>query len=322
MELDSLNKEWLNDAINRLERIVHQSEIENLVYKNTKNDMLVILCFFSVVDYKKPIENYTKTTKKLKEAKIPFKTIGLLLPNRTKNVDADLWLETDSVLFYKENLYNVMYSKNRTFKKICFMDADVIFDLQSWYDEASKLLDHYDLVQPFDTCKWFDENKKTNDTGQIASTVAISQKINFVQAYYHPGFAWCFKSKVFEQMNGFYDWVTMGEGDICLANSFVSDKDATSLSFKDSDLYRAYARKLKELKLKIGFLKSNTAYHLYHGKLLNRRYEERYKFISSAIHENPKKYLAKDPDGLIHWKNPSSFNQKIIDYFRARKEDS
>jgi hypothetical protein len=322
MELDTIkiDESWLNRSVEKLRASIHQNKIEEIKYTCVKKDLLVCLCFFSIIEYKKPIENWIKVTEKLRLSGIPFKTISLLFPGqKTKNVDADYWFESDSMMFYKENLYNVIASKEKTFKKICFMDGDLLFDNENWYDDSSRLLESFDVIQPFDTCKWFNKNQKTIKTGQIASSVAVFQEKDFEQQYYHPGFAWCFKRETFEEINGFYDWVSMGEGDMCFVNSLIKNK--AKVPFTKSLMYKKYANNVEIKNVKIGFLKDSSAYHLYHGTFKNRSYGGRNKYMPDLICEEPKSFLTKDPEKLMHWKNPKVYNQLIKQYFLDRKED-
>lgn len=315
-----LNEDWLNKSVKKLRASIAQEKIEEIEYRCVRKDLLVCLCFFSIVEYKKPIENWIKVTEKLRLAGIPFKSISLLFHGqKTKNIDADYWFESDSLMFYKENLYNVIASKEREFKKICFMDGDLLFDNENWYDDSSCLLDRFDAIQPFDTCKWFDKKKKTIKTGQIASSVGVFQGINFEQPFYQPGFAWCFKRETFEKINGFYDWVSMGEGDMCFINSLIKNK--ANLPFTKSVAYKKYSENVERDNPKIGFLINSSAYHLYHGTFKNRSYQQRNKYIPDSVCEEPKRFLVKDPGRLMHWRNPKVYNQNIKQYFLDRKED-
>lgn len=320
------NKNWLNYSIKKLQKKIRKEEVEKIKYSQTKKDMIICLCFFSIIKYKKPIENYNIVISKLKKSNIPVKTISVLFPGQNSiDIDFDYCLKTDSVLFYKENLYSILFSKLKdSYSKFCFIDGDVLFDNEKWYDETSNLLDHFDLVQPFDTCKWLQKDNFTTDTGQIASSVAIYKKIEFEQAYYHPGFSWALKKSTFERINGFYEWSFIGEGDLCFLNSFIeNDKNLIKLPVTTSNKYMKYSKNVKSQKLKMGFLKYNTAYHLYHGSYENRRYEERLNCIKDAhiIGKNPDKYLVKDPEGLLRWKYPSNHNEEIRMWFRRRRED-
>lgn len=314
---------WLNRSLEKLNSLISKEKIISINYEEKAEDMIVCLCFFSIVEYKKPIENFNILIEKLKKSKIPFKVISVLFPNQKKNIDADFWMKTDSVLFYKENLYNILYSKiKKDWNKFCFIDCDLIFSDKNWHRNTSLLLNEFDLIQPFDTCKWIQKNNITSDTGQLPSSVALHQGIEFTQAYYHPGFSWAFNKKAFDKINGFYDWVAIGEGDICFVNSFLKNKKSRMhASFTTSEKYNLYAENLFNQNLKIGFLRNNTASHLYHGCLKRRDYDNRHKYVSDVIRNKPEDYLVRDPDGLIRWKYPSKHNNLITEYFKSRQED-
>lgn len=317
---------WLKNSIKKLQTKIRKDEVLEKEYSCSKKDMVVCLCFFSIIEYKKPVENYNTVISKLKKNNIPVKTISVIFPGqKKKNLNFDYCFTTDSVLFYKENLYSILFSKLKDkYSKFCFIDGDVIFDNEEWYDQTSNLLEHFDLAQPFDTCKWIQKDNVTSDTGQIASSVAMYRGINFEQAYYHPGFSWAFKKDIFEKINGFYEWSFIGEGDLCFLNSFMLNRNnKINLPITRSNKYKKYSENIVKNNLKMGFLKNNTAYHLYHGSYENRRYEERLNCIKDAfvIGEHPDRYLVKDPDGLLRWRYPANHNEEIRIWFRRRRED-
>lgn len=321
------DKYWKKKSLDRLQKEVCLSDVCDINYVGKNKDMVVCLCFFSIVNWKKPLKNYEKVFLKLKKAGIPVKTISVLFPNQEEHFyKFDYVYHTDSILFYKENLYNIIFNNlKNSYNKFCFLDADVLFDNPNWYDKTSALLDFFDAVQPFDVAKWFRKNDKTAEVGMISSSYCLYTKKTFFQPNYHPGFSWAFKKDAFEKIKGFYDYSFIGEGDLCFLNSFIKEeKEKIDLPITSSNTYKNYAKNLKHNNLKIGLVLDNTAYHLYHGSYKNRKYEERKNSIENSISvfSNPKKYMYHDFRGVLRWKEPERYNNQIVNWFLSREEDN
>lgn len=49
------------------------------------------------------------------------------------------------------------------YKKLAFIDCDVVFESNNWYSLTSQLLDNHDVVQPFHTAQWMAINYTNGD---------------------------------------------------------------------------------------------------------------------------------------------------------------
>jgi hypothetical protein len=119
----------------------------------------------------------------------------------------------------------------------------------------------------------------------------------------------------FDKINGFYEYQVLGAGDALFAmalnkNEFLPEQYGYHSSLVDS--YNKYLNNIKNINLKISYLESCNAVHLYHGSLENRNYGK------NKAPEKLEFDISKD--GLLEWKDLKN-NEIIISNFKNRKED-
>lgn len=284
-------------------------------YKDpAKKDMAVCLAFFSPVNSKRLLNNYIKIKKSLNDARIPNYTIELKLNNKSFISDAYLSLDSSSIMFYKENLWNILAEKiSKKYKKLCFLDCDITFSDMDWYEKTSELLEESDIVQPFENAIWLDEqDAEVQRNPCVAQFIGFGNKLDFSNS--HPGFSWAVNRKIFDKINGFYQDHVLGAGDAFFAMALNHSKLKPSSYGYHKDLvdsYNNYLKNIKKCKIKVDYLEGCDAIHSYHGKLENRNY-------TKAEVKNIK--LIKDNFGLLQWEDIKN-NQAVLEMFRNRKED-
>jgi len=291
------------------------SNIDENYKSPNKRDMAVCLAFFSPVGSKNLLLNYNRVKNKLDKAKIPNYTIELTYNNKNLIKDPFVRLNTNSIMFHKENLWNIMANKiSKRYKKLLFLDADIMFTNPNWYNDLSIALDFNDIVQPFESAVWQNSKGKFNSTNPCsAQFIGLNKKLDFSTC--HPGFAWAMTRSTFDKINGFYEYQVLGAGDALFAmalnkNEFLPGNYGYHYSL--ASYYQQYVDKIKKYSLKINYLNNCNAVHLYHGSLENRNYGGK---------EIPKNLeFIRTKDGLLEWKNQEN-NQIMIRNFSSRKED-
>jgi hypothetical protein len=282
--------------------------------KPSNKDMAVCMCFFSPVNSKALLNNYKRVKKSLDDAEIPNYTIELKFSNKLLINDSYFSLFTKSIMFYKENLWNILAEKIPTkYKKLCFLDSDIKFSDLDWYEKTSTLLKTADIVQPYETAVWLDkQNNEIQRSPCVAQFIGFGNELDYSRC--HPGFAWAMNRKFFEKIRGFYDRQVLGSGDALFAMALNHNK------LKDSDYgyhkslvdsYDKYLKNIKKQKFKIDYLEDCDATHFYHGSPANRHYAE-------TIIEDLNLY--RDSFGVLQWKHIAN-NQIMLESFRNRKED-
>ncbi len=322
---------------------VQKNSVSRIPYTSAiKPDMAVCIVFFSPVGFQRPIDNFVSVCEDMLRARFPTFVLELLRPGQASQAthrlnpqgsDKDFLhittIESDSVLFAKENLQNLLARRvPRTFQKLCFIDADIYFDTADWYQRCSSGLDVYDVLQPFEHAKWLNKDNNTNNApSKLATAKILAKHAEPRFDLTHPGFAWAFKRSAFEKIGGYYEGHFAGGGDIAFATALVGKPldaflpptlaiDAAPMRTPSWDMY---ARNVKATQLQIGYLPEITALHMYHGPYFERKYGLRCNFLPQrdTSGEYP---VRRRGDGLLEWADPAH-SKKMEDYFKSRRED-
>ena len=105
-------------------------------------DMAIGLVIFNPAKSIKIIENYYEMIKQFEKFNLPFFTLELVYDGKPQICEA-YHIYGKSVMFHKENLCRILETKiPQKFKKIAFLDADVLFDDSDWYLKTSMALDY------------------------------------------------------------------------------------------------------------------------------------------------------------------------------------
>ena len=101
--------------------------------------------------------------------------------------------------------------------KICWLDCDLIFHNSDWIHDTSKLLNKYDMVQPFSIVMQTNNKKKVinQSYGFGHHCKEFPKQVKHAQVGLNAtwGFAWASKREYVEKLGGFYDKNIIGGGD-------------------------------------------------------------------------------------------------------------
>jgi hypothetical protein len=281
-----------------------------------QNDMAICFVLFNPAQTKRILMNYFYVRNLLEKQGLPVYTLELVYEGRAPEVKDAFHVSSNSFLFHKENLYRILESKiHCTYTKLAFLDADVYFSDKTWYEKASKLLNSFDVLQPFERAHWLDLSYKK--TMLTRKTVLLNEK-KLWDFLYHPGFAWCMTRKWYKQV-GFFDYAVSGSGDTLSTAAWLGKLFPEKFQSLPTPLRAAYAEFQRKPKPKITYLKDVDIYHLYHGSRQNRQYSERHKMLD--IKADICEMLFKNKEGVWEWKESSKWNPVYLDYFKKREDD-
>jgi hypothetical protein len=262
------------------------------------------------------IMNYLYTKNQFDVQKIPNFTLELVYNNRTPELPNAFHVSSNSFMFHKENLYRILETKiPKKYKKLAFLDCDLLFQDPTWYEKTSKLLDDYDVVQPFETAYWLDLTYSSATLQRDSIVKLHSPQWNFE---YHPGFAWCMRRDWYIQ-TGFFDYAISGSGDTLSSAAWLRKVFPKNFQSLPKSIESEYTTFKKQKSPRITYLKGYTVHHLYHGSRVNRNYSERHKMIN--VQTDIHKLIVKNKDGVFEWKNPSEWNILFLKYFKGRNDD-
>jgi len=287
-------------------------DIARCIYdKPLKKDMAICFVYFNPIASKRLLMNYLYTIEKLKLADIPFYTIELVYTSPEIN-DA-FHIKGKSVYFCKENLCRLLEKKVPSkFKKLLFLDADVIFEKSNWYNTVSDLLETSDVVHPFSSAQWLDITYKNIVNERLSCLYMDRTKI--YDSKLHPGFGWAFRRDWYCKV-GFYDYGITGSGDTLSAAAWLG-----------VDLTKGYVRKA-HMNSYVEYRKhalpritcaDGTIYHLWHGSIKNRKYNDRHNILINV--GDISKLLIPNQDGFLEITN-EALQKKFFEYFKGRDDD-
>jgi hypothetical protein len=282
----------------------------------SKKDLAVGFVYFNSTKSKRLLMNYLYTIEKLKIANIPVFTLEMY--ETTPEIKDAFHYKTDFILFQKERLcYLLEKHIPKKYTKLLFMDSDILFENNNWYNELSKKLDSFNIVQPFSNALWLD----------VTYTKIVKKRIPFIfyktfgklnfkggLGGYHPGFAWGFQRDWYNKI-GFFVYAILGDGDTISLTTIFNYPFSPKPYLQDSLL--EYKNKIKN-PTSTCFLQG-TVYHLWHGDSKKRQYTERRQIFSSI--KDIRDVITIDSNGLFALKDDPELKRKIKRYFQNRDDD-
>ncbi len=302
-------------------REIKEPKFEIIQYNQPRNnDLAIMIAFFNPAKSIRIQQNLLLVKHYFDLANIPY-FIAELAFNNDKFIlnksDNILQLRSNSYIFYKENLINLLEKIiPNQFTKLCIMDCDIMFENPNWYDYISGLLNKSKICQPFKTAIWLNESFRHSKS--MTSFLYTKDRSG------HPGFMWAFDRKWF-QTNKLPDFGVIGGADTIFSFVFMKNASIQSLNSYFTKSYTKYKNNITDINFTItGDL---NIYHLFHGTPVNRQYLSRHELLIKEI----KKYnyddisylIEYDNNGLIHWKKEvkDNMNKVMLTYFKNRSDD-
>ena len=237
----------------------------------------------------------------------------------------------DTPFWHKENMINIGIRKllPSNWKAVAWIDADIEFENCSWAMDTLKILNGYkDIVQLFSHNVFMDASCETEMllTGlgfQYVKKMKRSNRIKDINSYWHPGFAWACTRKLYEKMNGLYEYAITGDGDMQIASCLLSNY-ASALPDNVSDDYK---NSLKEFEKRVsgcrlGYV-PGVIRHYYHGSINSRKYDMREQILTKFNYSPTNHLTRNDKTGLLSPSEncPKELLECIMNHFQSKKED-
>lgn len=234
-------------------------------------------------------------------------------------------------IWVKENLINLAVQKlPDDWASFVALDCDVLFCNERWFEESRKLLTYCDVIQP-----WYDYYE-INSHGNIKKTLNIERGLyrrSFVSHCLgneptkgNSGFAWGFSRKFFTRIGGLFDRHIAGGGDAflaCCAGQKYAETDLVDRGFPAEYvrcIYEDVADYAKRWKgVQVGCT-GGSILHLFHGKVINRNYQNRHLFLAEASYQ-PAVDLQYTDSGILQLSDPGLRLCSGFDlYFKERND--
>jgi hypothetical protein len=302
----------------------------------------VIAVISNPIRFKSRYALYQKFEAEVKAAGAQLLTVECALGDRPHMVTESnnpwhLQLRTWDEIWHKENMINLGLARlPSNWEYVAWIDADVSFIRKDWVLETIHQLQHYMVVQMWETAI---------DLGPTGSALAthhsfISQYIKgkpycygrpggYYYEQWHPGYAWAARREAIDHLGGMIDTAILGAGDNHMAHALIGMLDGSIAKGLHPNYIKHLttwqARAERHVRRDVGFV-PGTICHSWHGKKVDRKYHDRWKILVNHQYD-PDLDLKRDSQGLYQLVDhgtlrSSRFRDDLRRYFRARNEDS
>lgn len=299
--------------------LVHKARYET----PKRGDTAVVFCHFSPTPYLKTLENFNSVRERLNAAGIPNFSAELVRSGREPQTRADHVFRCRSVMFHKENLWNLTAARvPERYGKLVFLDSDVLFSEPDWLDRCSALLDEFDIAQPMEICTM---SPARTQKKSMASVIHSGDHSLTSLTRHHAGYALAARRCWLDSVGGVYDKAVMGGGDAlfwqCVVRAFKPGHSVSSTPDASGKLLKYdgicdYEERVLARPPRVGFLEGVTAVHIPHGDYNYRNYVCRLDPFSARELSS----IEKNREGVYEWAEADSA-RKAEAYFASRKED-
>jgi GR25 family glycosyltransferase involved in LPS biosynthesis len=326
-----IEKNWLNafrrSSWNKKDLIDFFNEISKQSYVDTTpSDIAVCISFFNPSKRQRPLQNILYCLNKLYNAEIPVYLLELVYEGRNpelQHLPNSFKIESNSVMFHKENLWNILEKKvPEKYTKLLFIDSDIIFKEINWPVKISNILNTCSVIQPFTSIELLDITYRVVDT-RISCTKAKSTRpvdiFDSLFKYPTTGFGLACCRDWFRKIGGFHEWCIMGGGDRFIITNICNRIISNDVCYTDQPYTHESYESKKALFRDVSYGSADlTIQHLFHGRYTDRQYSSRHEKTKSLKKED----FYKNSDGLIQFNNPEKWNSIVLEYFNNRNDDS
>lgn len=317
--------------------------------------LAVITIISNPVRYASRYKLYRRFSTVMTQAKANLITVEMAFGDRPFEITDEgnpnhLQIRSIDELWHKENMINLgiqhAVRMNPKIQYFAWVDADVLpmQPVGEWLEETIHELQHYHVVQMFETAIDLDPNNKmlggpaTSFMAQyIKSGCVPPVRGGFWVDHYdtihgHPGYAWACTREALDCMGGhiggpLIDFAILGAGDRHMALGLVGCMEQSFEHLNPAyrhALMQWQVRSERWIKRDVGFVKGSI-FHFWHGKKKDRKYTERWKILYDNLFD-PILDLSRDAQGLLKLETWDARQIKLRDqiraYTRQRNEDS
>lgn len=294
---------------------------------------VAITCYYNPCGYQRLQENYLRFEEGLESVGLPLYKVELAFDDQPfwKRLDADLKIRGSqrNLMWQKERLLNLLIKQlPEDVDAIAWIDADILFLNKHWVDGMLSTLKNHNVVQ-----LWEDSHHLLPDGNlshyKRSTAWAYSQSPATFTDFRvsHPGYAWAARADWLRERL-LLDNCPTGGGDSLVLKGLVEDElpieSYVSEGWRIS--IQEWAGTTRQLtRGSLGYV-PGAILHLYHGSVENRRYMQRWKYLTDHNYD-PHTDIEIDPEnGLLRWtdfalKTKPEMVKLVAGYFAERRED-
>lgn len=259
--------------------------------------------------------------------------------------DAEILIRVSDgdVMWQKERLLNIAIDAlPKSCEFVAWMDCDVLFPKPEWTTQACRLLDRYDLVQPFAEMLHLRPEANLNATDWAGEALFTRRSVGTLfledgdpHEYFAllaekktqargPGHVWVARRELLDR-HGLYDARVIGGGDSVVAGAAYGTWEHAiarqRMNEPQAEHYRQWAEAFyADVQGRVACL-DMAALHLWHGDIDDRRYRERFDDWRE-FEFNPARDIACEPGEAWRWATAKpGLHALLKEYFITRNED-
>lgn len=294
--------------------------------------MAAVCCHFNPTGSVQRVRNYERFRRLIDRDGIPLVTVELAFDDSPFDLPPGrqmIQIRGGDVMWQKERLLQVGAERalDEGFRKLVFLDADVVFRDDDWAGRVSRVLDSTPVVQCFSRAI------RNYADAVLVQNSAVS---NVVDKGLEPGpakgIAWGILADTFEKA-GLYQHCVVGGGDTAFAFAALgfTNGDAGRSEILPLPVFMEPAGKLMNAHYTewadrlyraagggCGYVEQ-TVFTLSHGSRQDRNYVDRHMILEGF---DPEREVAVDPCGAFVWTGAGRDRAgKVAEYFLNRQED-
>jgi len=304
----------------------------NTVSARCPGDLAAVCCLFNPCGYRSRSANYRRFRAGVNRAGLPLLTVELAfgrVPFELQPEPSVMQLRGGDVMWQKERLLQIGAERlvAEGWRKILFLDADVLFDSDDWPARVSTALERHPLVQCFSEATLsFDDLAIRKAGGVLAfDETGVCKGTS-------KGLAWAMRAEVVERA-GLYTHCVVGAGDSALFYAAIGKfetggvwraiaADHPFLRYPGERMaadYQAWADRLHAaMEASPGCITGGVR-TLAHGTFPTRQYYERHRLLAQF---DPAVEISAQQDGALSWTGHGRWRAaSVAAYFRGRAED-
>jgi hypothetical protein len=302
-----------------------------------------VTAIFNPAGYHSKPQNFERFRARLRRDGLPLLAVELAFGDAPFELEDDsaeqvLRLRGGDVLWQKERLLNeAIRSLPAECDKVVWLDADVLFDDAGWVAKTASSLEHFVVVQPFSRSARLLAGESSIDVDTLAIGSGEHQVLHGMAygvaakglgslrrylVHGHSGYAWAARRSVLER-HGLYDANVLGNGDLNIAHAMFGGSrylKTERMSERAANHLRRWADSFfEDVQGSVGFVEG-AVYHLWHGKMADRRYIDRLDVLIE--HDFDPALDLSNEAGAYRWASTKPALHAVCrEYFTRRRED-
>lgn len=308
-----------------------------------RGPLWAITTYFNPARYRNRRKNYGIFRRRLG---VPLVTVELSFDGRfeLEPSDAEILIQIagGDVMWQKERLLNIaLEGLPRECEFVLWLDCDVVFRHQDWFEQTCRELERVPLLQPYSLVHHLPrsvspEQWEMASVGLVRPSVAwlMSQGVSASECLGNPlagfpgirapGHAWAARRELIER-HGLYDACIIGGGDTALACAAYGVFEELPRLHADNarafQHYLSWAQPLyAAVQGEVSLVKGDLM-HLWHGEMSDRRTRRRHYDLASYQFD-PAVDIALDANRCWRWNTfKPAMHEYVANYFAARNED-